>query len=168
MPRRAACATASASSRASTSPAAASCPASAGGEAPRGCTPAELAAGFSARLMWRAAGEGELYLYAPDRAARCGDSIGRGAFRLPAGTWAELAQEVVLNTPGRADGRIRLWLDGRPVLDRGGLLLRETAAVRVDGLLFASFFGGSDPSWASPRDQSAEFSGFELWEAAAR
>lgn len=128
-----------------------------GGQAPSGCTAAELSRGFSARLMWREGGVGELYLYAPDRRARCGESIGRGSFRLVPGTTHVLAQEVVLNRPGAADGAIRLWLDGRPVLEATGLTLREDASVRVEGLFFSTFFGGADPSWASPRTQWAEF-----------
>lgn len=141
-------------------------PGLAGGEAPRGCNPADLSRGFSARLMWRARGEGELYLYAPDRAARCGDSIGRGSFRLAAMQWAEIQQEVIVNRPGAADGVIRLWVNGRRVLERRDLVLRENGSIRVNGLLFATFFGGSDPRWASPREQWADFAAVTLWDAA--
>jgi hypothetical protein len=141
-------------------------PGLAGGAAPRGCTPAELARGFSARLMWRPQGAGELYLYAPDRAARCGDSIGRGSWRFTPGAWAEVAQEVILNRPGAADGVIRLWVNGQRVLERSGLVLREDAAIRIEGVLFATFFGGNDRRWASPRAQSADFAGLTLWDAA--
>lgn len=138
-----------------------------GGTAPSGCGAAERAHGFSARLMWRAGGAGELFLYAPDRTLRCGDSIGRGSFRLTPGRWSEISQEVVLNRPGAADGVIRLWVDGRRVLERGGLTLRADAATRVDGLMFSTFFGGADPSWASPRDQVAQFSAITVWDRPA-
>jgi hypothetical protein len=138
-----------------------------GGQAPSGCGAADLARGFSARLMWRAGGEGELYLYAPDRAVRCGDSIGGGSFRLTPGRWAEISQEVVLNRPGAADGVIRLWVDGQRVLERGGLTLRTDATTRVDGLMFSSFFGGADASWASPRDQFADFAAITVWDRPA-
>ncbi|MBS7791779.1 hypothetical protein KTR66_17395 [Roseococcus sp. SDR] len=140
-------------------------PGLAGGDAPRGCSAAELSRGFSARLMWRARGEGELYLYAPDRAARCGDSIGRGSFRVVPMRWVEIQQEVILNRPGAADGVIRLWVNGQRVLERRDLALRESATVRVNGLLFATFFGGSDARWASPRDQWADFAAVTLWDA---
>jgi len=138
-----------------------------GGNAPSGCGAAERARGFSARLMWRAGGAGELYLYAPDSTLRCGDSIGAGSFRLTPGRWAEISQEVVLNRPGAADGVIRLWVDGQPVLERGGLTLRADATIRVGGLMFSTFFGGADPSWASPRDQFAEFSAVTVWDRPA-
>ena len=133
-----------------------------GGEAPRGCLPKELSLGFSARLMWRAQGAGELYLYAPGRSARCGDSIGRGAWRFVPGSWTSIDQEVAVNALGQANGRIRIWVDGRKVIERTDLILRDEASIGVDGLLFATFFGGNDPSWASPKAQSAEFRNFEI------
>ena len=133
-----------------------------GGEAPRGCLPEELSLGFSARLMWRAQGAGELYLYAPNRSTGCGESIGRGAWRFVPGFWTSIDQEVTVNAPGQANGRVRIWVDGRKVIERTDLVLRNEAGIGVDGLLFATFFGGSDPSWASPKAQSAEFRNFEI------
>ncbi|MGK7870507.1 polysaccharide lyase [Falsiroseomonas sp. E2-1-a20] len=138
-----------------------------GGEAPRGCGPAERDRGFSARLMWREAGMGELYLYAPDRALRCGDSIGRGSWGFARGRWVALAQEVILNTPGREDGVVRVWADGRLVLEHQGLVLRRDATTLVEGVVFSTFFGGSDPSWAPGRDQQADFTGFQIWDRPA-
>lgn len=139
-----------------------------GGDAPRGCGPGQLARGFSARLMWRSGGAGEVYLYSPDRDVRCGDSIGRGTWTFERDRWVVVDEEVVMNAPGRADGVIRIWVDGRRVLDHGGLRLREGAEIGVDGLLFSTFFGGNDPTWASPRDQSADFAGFEVWDSGTR
>ena len=140
-------------------------PGLAGGDAPRGCDPAALSRGFSARLMWRASGAGELYLYAPDRATRCGDSIGRAAWYFRPGQWTEIAQEVILNRPGEANGVVRIWINGHRVLERHDLMLREAAAIRVNGALFSTFFGGNDQRWASPRDQSADFTDLTLWDA---
>jgi len=140
-------------------------PGLAGGEAPRGCNAADLSRGFSARLMWRPLGEGELYLYALDRAARCGDSIGRGAWRFAPMQWAEIAQEVILNRPGEANGVVRIWVNGRRVVERTNLVLREDPAIRISGVLFSTFFGGNDRRWASPRDQWADFAQLTLWDA---
>ncbi len=133
-----------------------------GGEAPRGCTPEELSHGFSARLMWREGGKGELYLYAPGRSTRCGDSIGRGAWVFTPGTWTSIEEEVVMNTPGVADGAVRVWIDGQLAIEQEQVALRESAEIKVDGLLFSTFFGGHDKSWASPVLQYAEFTDFTL------
>src|SRR4051812_23007748 len=112
--------------------------------------------GWSTRYMWRRGGAGEVYAYLPSSVAH-GTSLGRGAWSVATGRWECLAQTVVLNTPGRSDGRISVSVDGRQVFAAGGLVFRTTAALRIDGVFFSSFFGGGDPSWASPRDQFADF-----------
>lgn len=133
-----------------------------GGEAPRGCAPEELSRGFSARLMWREGGKGELYLYVPGRSSHCGESIGRGAWAFAPGAWTSVAEEVVVNTSGAADGAVRVWVDGQMVIEQEHIVLRESAEVKVEGLLFSTFFGGHDTSWASPVSQYAEFADFTL------
>ena len=135
-----------------------------GGDAPRGCGAAEFSKGFSARLMWRTDGAGELYLYAPDRTSRCGESIERGSWTFATGRWLTVSEEIVLNTPGRSDGVARIWIDGAKVVERTNLMLRDESGIKVDGLLFSTFFGGSDESWASPGDQYADFADFVLRE----
>jgi hypothetical protein len=40
--------------------------------------------------------------------------------------------------------------------------------VGVEGLMFSTFFGGADPSWASPRTQSVRFTAAAAGDAAAR
>ncbi|OJT13028.1 hypothetical protein TRAPUB_10437 [Trametes pubescens] len=88
---------------------------------------------FSTRLMWRAKGLGELYLYAPkdkQTAALCatppqsvcdadwGLSIARGAFTFTLGNWTHVRQTVTLNTPGMQDGGFALDVNGRRVIER--------------------------------------------------
>ncbi len=131
-----------------------------GGDGPTGGAAAD--AGFSARLMWREGGEGELYAYLPDPDAGGGISLGRGAWRFPAGRWVEVEQEIVLNDPGVANGVARIWVAGELRLEVPGLVFRRTADVRIEGLMFSTFFGGRDPAWASPRDQEALFADFAI------
>jgi hypothetical protein len=133
-----------------------------GGDAPRGCAIAGGKAGFSARLMWRPEGAGELYLYHPGQSATCGESIDRGAWTFTRANWITIAEQVVMNAPGQSDGTIRVWIDGQLKIEARNLMLRDTADITVDGLLFSTFFGGNDPSWASPKDQAAEFKDFSL------
>ncbi|KAI0628758.1 hypothetical protein C8Q77DRAFT_1076489 [Trametes polyzona] len=88
---------------------------------------------FSTRLMWRAKGLGELYLYAPkdkQTAALCstppqsvcdadwGLSVGRGAFSFTPGNWTHVKQTVTLNTPGKQDGGFALDVNGKRVIER--------------------------------------------------
>jgi hypothetical protein len=116
-------------------------------------------AGFSTRFMWRTGGAGEVYAYLPNDNGY-GASLGRGRWRFVPGRWTRLSQRVVLNTPGRADGAVIVWVDGRQVFSQGGLVLRNSGDVHIDGLFFSTFFGGGDRSWASPSDQFADFAGF--------
>jgi len=133
-----------------------------GGQAPRGCTARDLSIGFSARLMWRTAGVGELYLYSPDRSARCGDSIQAGAWTFPVGRWVTVQQEIELSPNEEHGDAVRIWIDEALVMEQAGLRLRDNREVAIAGLLFSTFFGGADASWASPTDQFADFIGFTI------
>ncbi|KAF6758179.1 hypothetical protein DFP72DRAFT_845145 [Ephemerocybe angulata] len=135
---------------------------------------------FSARLMWRTDGAGELYTYLPpDQSANekicsvepfseCNDtygaSIGRGAFTFPRGQWATVAQRVRLNDIGQSNGELELWVNGKSVISVKGLVLRVRNAGRLRGIQFQTFFGGysSQSSWASPETQDAYFSDFSV------
>jgi len=121
--------------------------------------------GWSTRYMWRRGGAGEVYAYLPTSVAH-GTSLGRGSWSITPGRWQCLAQTVILNTPGVADGSITVRLDGRPVFAAHDLLFRTTDGLHVDGIFFSTFFGGGDPSWASPRDQYADFADFSVTPAA--
>ncbi|MBK1696158.1 polysaccharide lyase [Rhodovibrio salinarum] len=135
-----------------------------GGNAPTGGDEVTGTNGFSARLMWRSLGAGEAYAYVVNKPDDYGLSIGRGAWQFQPGAWQAIQMEVVLNDPGRANGRLRVWVDGRQVIDKGQLVYRTDRGVKIDGLIFQTFFGGGDKSWASPKDQSAAFSDFKIYQ----
>ena len=132
-----------------------------GGSNPRGCIQG-AADGFSARLMWRTGGAGELYLYAPGRDTACGQSIGRGNWTFVQGNWYTVTERITMNVPGFSNGIIQVLINGMQVVDAGNLVLRNTDSTLIDGLLFSTFFGGSDSTWASPKDQWTEFQAFSV------
>lgn len=134
-----------------------------GGQAPSGGDAVDGDKGFSTRLMWRKDGEGEIYAYVANKRGKYGASIGRGRWSFEPGhaTWIE--QEVVLNHPDAADGIVRLWIDGEPVVEQSDLVYRTVPSGMVEGLMFSTFFGGSGSSWRSPQDQHAWFSDFRLY-----
>ncbi|CAL1703287.1 unnamed protein product [Somion occarium] len=141
-----------------------------GGRRDNGC--------WSARLMWRTSGAGELYTYLPpdftENQAVCsippfstcndvyGASVGRGSFTWATAGRTTVAQRVKLNDVGKANGELQLFVNGKSVVNVGGLVLRNNAAGRIRGMQFQTFFGGSDTSWASPKDQDAYFSDFSV------
>jgi hypothetical protein len=115
--------------------------------------------GFSTRYMWRRSGAGEVYAYLPSSVAH-GTSFGRGSWSFTPGQWICIEQAVQLNTPGRADGSVSVWLDGKLVFNQPDMSYRTTDSLKIDGVFFSTFFGGGDPSWASPTDQYTDFAAF--------
>lgn len=117
--------------------------------------------GWSARYMWRTGGAGEVYAYLPTSKLH-GTSLARGAWTFPTGRWVRMEQEVRLNTIGSANGAITVWQDGKNVIGMGGLTFRTVDSLKIDALLFSTFFGGGDSTWASPVDQYCDFAGFKV------
>lgn len=130
---------------------------------------------FSTRFMWRSGGQGEVYAYIPkeqesgfcSRAdVHCdfnyGHSLGRGKWTFKKGQWQNIAQYVHLNTPGHTDGYIRVFLDGKQVHEIQNIALRNQASLQINGMLFSTFFGGSDSSWATPHSVYSYFKNFVL------
>lgn len=117
--------------------------------------------GLSTRYMWRRGGAAEVYAYLPTSVEH-GTSLGSGDWRWPAGRWTCVEQAVRLNTPGHKDGSVTVFLNGAQVLLSRGLEFRTTGRLGIGGVFFSTFFGGGDPSWATPRTQHAEFAAFAV------
>ncbi|KAF9239165.1 polysaccharide lyase family 14 protein [Melanogaster broomeanus] len=137
---------------------------------------------FSARLMWRTDGAGEIYSYLPPytdsqfaaNEAQCtvppysecnpeyGASIGRGAFYFTSGQWNTVSQRVRLNDIGQANGELELYVGGVSVINVGGLILRDSDEGRIRGIQMQTFFGGSTADFACPKDQEAYFADFTV------
>lgn len=138
-----------------------------GGDAPSGGHQADGYNGFSLRLMWREDGQGELYTYVAEPQDAYGVSIGRGNWRFPRGEWVSVELEAMLNTPGKQDGVVRVWVAGQPVVERTDIVYRDTPALGVDGLMFSTFFGGTGESWRTPRRQYVDFADFRFYRPAS-
>lgn len=137
---------------------------------------------FSARLMWRTDGAGEMYTYLPpsfsendnvcdvapksDCNPTYGASVARGSFYFAAGEWTTISERVKLNDMNGnepvANGELELFANGKSVLSVGGLILRSTADVKMQGIQMQTFFGGSTAEWASPQDQDLWFADFSV------
>ena len=116
---------------------------------------------FSVMTMWaedRGAegGGGEAYVYYPDQTGDYGDGFAWNV-PLPRGTWLTLTSEVVLNDPGRKNGSVRQYLNGRLVVERTGLRFRDVASLRIEEQYFNTFFGGNTAEWAPAKPQKAWF-----------
>lgn len=133
---------------------------------------------FSNRFMWRTDNMGESYLYVPNMQAAeycdvpprtvCnpdfGDSMARGAFNFTPGTWNTIAMDMQLNTPNKTDGIIRTYFNGVKALEYKKLNWRTDESVGFQMLLIETFFGGGSSDWASPVNQTAQFTNFGLFQ----
>ena len=125
-----------------------------GGRIPTG------ADGWSARIGFDERGNGTVYAYLPTSVS-WGTVI--GTVPLARGRWTSVVEEVRLNTVGQADGQIKVWADGRLVVDRQGLVFRTTDSLKIDGLYFDTFYGGQTPRFAAPQDTVIEFAEFAVY-----
>lgn len=141
---------------------------------------------FSYRIMWRRQGWGEAYLYVPENmqapdfcylpacngtfnqpCTSCdyssGVSFHRGSFVFQTGQWTKLRLSIVLNTPNITNGVITLDVNGQRVIDYRKMNWRQYANVYIEGVTFATWFGGSDATWGPPYDTYTLFRNFKLY-----
>jgi hypothetical protein len=133
-----------------------------GGTAPSGGKDVDGFDGFSARLMWRANGRGEVYAYIPGKPDGRGESIDRGAWIFPRGRWVRIEQEIVLNSPGEENGELRIWIDGQLRLNRSNIRFRSARGLLINGVMADIFYGGNTKDWAAPKDTAILLSPFDL------
>jgi hypothetical protein len=126
-------------------------------------------AGASCRLMWRADGGGEAYVYVPQQTDAFyhlpgyvnnndkGQSIWRASpFQFKIGAYNHVKIYIKMNTfsgsSANQDGYLHISInDGYRSFEK--MVWGATSPLNVSGLLFQSFFGGSDTTWATPTDQ---------------
>ncbi|KAF9438052.1 hypothetical protein BGZ76_010001 [Entomortierella beljakovae] len=150
-----------------------------GGTPYHGCSGGLQSTGTSCltmRYMWRQAGTGEVYAYVPAESGskfcnnpevmcsdQYGKSIGRGLIYFPQGQWNHLDMVMELNEPaGNQNGTLRVHLNGKQVISLNNIPYRSTGMVGFQGLMFSSFFGGADPSYATPVDTNVYFKNIQL------
>lgn len=113
--------------------------------------------GFSARYMWKPEGGLIVYLYHSEQPDPYGQSLDLGQ-HLAAGEWHTLKQQVVLNTPGQADGILRVWVNGQLALDKSDMRWRlDGETWSIDSFYFSTFHGGSDDTYRPARTNHIDF-----------
>lgn len=143
--------------------------------------------GFSYRVMWRAGGQAEAYIYAPQGRASnpvqdpsiervpgyfsdgsIGISLGRGVQNFQVDKWNTVKIFIKLNTiqNGRplADGIVQLSINDKSAVDYSKMVWRTRATTQIEGLMFQTFFGGNDASFAPSKDSFVAFKSFSLTE----
>lgn len=65
----------------------------------------------------------------------------RGVLR--AERWYCVEQELKLNTPGKKDGYLNVWVDGRPALKKAGMRFRDTDKLKIEKIWLNVYHGGT-------------------------
>lgn len=84
------------------------------------------------------------YIYEVDTKNKYGKSIPWGhelSTMLP-GRWYAIEQYLKLNTPGKKDGILTVWVDGKKIFDRNNLHFRDTQALKIEKIWLNYYFGG--------------------------
>src|SRR5262249_15230605 len=116
---------------------------------------------FSTRPQWR--GDGSLMIAnAPNVGQRGVFLLDPVKAALKPGRWVRVEQEVVLNTPGRADGLMRMWIDGKLVLERGDIGYRSDEVQSFQAII-GDIHHIRNSAWApAPADSKLRLSPLEL------
>jgi hypothetical protein len=131
-----------------------------------------IANGASYRVMWRAGGALEAYVYTPTNQSpdfmnatksisnnEYGLSLWRGSASAIAGKWTNITITAVINSSNStSDGVISLTVNN--ITSSFNKINWGSSAFNIEGLMMHTFFGGSDESWATPTEQVVLFKDF--------
>ncbi len=158
-------------------------PGLAGGTAPTGSTQADGFNGFGARMMWRTDHEGQpgapvqtkanlvQYVKHPtsgfNNDGRQEDNLywtdeDGERIEINSGQFYRIVTLLKLNKVGRANGRIKSFINGKQVLDARNIEFRKTNDLKIDVFYFTTFFGGSSDDWGPSKDETIFFDEFEV------
>lgn len=77
------------------------------------------------------------------------------------GKWNSVRMEVRLNTTGAFDGLVKLSInDETRVLD--DVLIRKRDDIRINMMIFASFFGGNSAEWGAKKAETISYRDFSV------
>jgi hypothetical protein len=134
--------------------------------------------GGSLRVIWKENGQGAGYVYLPTQAAfgtqskafkdaaNNTEDSGIHLFRssglqFKKGAWNNVSLSLRLNSPSSANGSIKLTINGtsQEIQD---VVFRKGSDVKIVGVVFATFFGGSGSQYAPVKSETATFRDFKF------
>jgi len=119
---------------------------------------------FSVNFVWRSGWILDTVISSYASISKYWDYTNQKYFTLEAGKTYKLEQYIQLNTPGKNDGIIQIKVNGKEVYKNTQAALRNSDSIHIDSILFSTFFGGWDDSWATPVDTSILFDNFQIHE----
>jgi hypothetical protein len=135
-----------------------------GGTATTGCEENIEPNGWSVRLMWRANGVPNLYVYHQGRKANdCGADYPAVSFSLKTNDWYRIDLQVKMNSDAALNnGAATLYIDGIKRAEATNLRLTGDNTVQIDKFLFSTFYGGNNGDWAPNHTNYIEFDNFSV------
>lgn len=131
-----------------------------------------IANGASFRIMWRARGVLEAYIYTPTNQSqdfmnatksiknnKYGLSVWRGRGVAVAGQWTHITITAIMNSfNDNGNGVIGLTINNLTL--SFNKINWGSSDLNIEGLMMHTFFGGSDTSWRTPTEQTVLFKDF--------
>ena len=77
------------------------------------------------------------------------------------GKWTKLKQYIKLNTPGKNNGVLRVWVNDQMKVNYAKVKFRITSNVTINRFVIHPFFGGST-DWKTPVDTYTMFKSFKF------
>ncbi len=80
--------------------------------------------------------------------------------------WYEIRQTIKANTPNKADGTMRVYIDGKLAASFGGMKWiadGNHGKTSVDRLVFSTFYGGEGEEYEPTHDSYTRFKGISVW-----
>ena len=113
-----------------------------------GC--ANKTGGWSSRVNISKSNRPNVYSYHQNRKTACnakGNKHGQiygGKKAIPTGRWVTFEQQIVMNSPGKADGSVTLWMDGQPMVRETGLMYqKDSHAYPPNAFRISNMIGGN-------------------------
>lgn len=106
--------------------------------------------GWSARGLFKGQQSGTtpigFYCYHADMKGTYGDNFvwdDNGFQGLENNRWYCIEQFAKMNTPGKNDGVLRAWVDGKPVFERQDIRMRDVSTLKIETIWLNVYYGGT-------------------------
>ncbi len=118
---------------------------------------------FGVHVVWRSEGDFVVVPKAQNGERRNVAALDRSNSGLEPGRWIHIEQEAVLNNPGKQDGLMRVWVDGKLQVEKQNLAWRGTVEQRWIGVVGDTHYSRSGRDWMpSPANSSIVLTPLEL------
>ena len=122
----------------------------------------EIGAGAGARLGWQKDGVIGVNLQFAGKDGWQNPPVVHAQTSWPRGRWVAVEQEVILNSAGKKDGMVRLWLDGMLAAENKSIGLRGDESLTLSGVLADVHYGTLSNSGLAPKDTQIRMTPFVL------